>query len=452
MVKGISCGSTRESPWRDFLLNTLGSAAQKPENASDERWALVQRVVSSRIFHKSARQREFLLYIAQCLVTNRLDDITEQAIGRHVFGRTAGYEPSEDNIVRVAARQLRIKLREYFDTEGEAETLIVEIPKGGYVPVFHPREAAVQNVAVPAPVATTSARSHIWRWSLGAVLAALVAGCGFLWLQNRELKRELRAKEAAPNALMSAVRGTASQRLTVVLADSTFGILVNTLGRNTSLDDYVARRFPEFPEVGNWAGARDFFNRLLQNKLTSIADAELASRIVRSAGEHHVDARLRQARDVIVRDFHSDNLVIIGGPRTNPWTQLLESSLNFRFEIAPQTSLREIVNQAPRAGENRRYSDESPGPGTSYARVAVVPNLAKSGKVILIGGTKTAATEAAGDYVLSPSALGGIASALGTADLSQLESFELLLESSQLAGTPSQTKLLSWRAGKAREH
>ena len=433
-------------------MNELGSIAPAPDRSGDERWALVQRVVSSRNFHKSARQREFLLYIAECALANRLENVTEQSIGCRVFERPQGYDPAEDNIVRVAARQLRIKLREYFETEGHSEALTIEVPKGGYVPVFHHREGNSPPAAPVVSEAMSGARSRRFLplWALG-LLIAFVLPLAWLWQENQALRRELRTKLPVPNPLVSALKGSPSNRLTIVIADSTFGILVNNLGKTISLEDYTARRFPALPDSGRWAGAQDFFNRLLQNRLTSIADAELASRIVRSASEHHVDVRLRHARDLIVRDFHSDNVVIIGGPRTNPWTQLLEQTLNFQFEIDPHTNLREIVNHSPRPGENPRYSDGSPKVGVSYARVAVVPNLGKSGRVFLIGGTKMAATEAAGDFILAPAALGPIQKSLQAPDLSGLESFELLLEISQLDGTPRQTRLLSWRVGHPQE-
>ena len=40
--------------------------------------------------------------------------------------------------MRGAARQLRLKLKEYFDDEGRTESLVIDIPKGGYVPVSLP--------------------------------------------------------------------------------------------------------------------------------------------------------------------------------------------------------------------------------------------------------------------------------------------------------------------------
>ena len=52
------------------------------------------------------------------------------------FTRRPGYSPLEDSSVRVHARQLRLKLHEYFDGVGRDESLVIEIPKGAYAPVF----------------------------------------------------------------------------------------------------------------------------------------------------------------------------------------------------------------------------------------------------------------------------------------------------------------------------
>jgi hypothetical protein len=57
-----------------------------------------------------------------------------------VFGRPSDYNPSEDNIVRAEARELRKRLDIYFLTEGRGEPVRIRIPKGSYVPCFEPRE------------------------------------------------------------------------------------------------------------------------------------------------------------------------------------------------------------------------------------------------------------------------------------------------------------------------
>src|ERR1700735_1312067 len=104
--------------------------------ASDQRWALVNRIAASQHLKGSPRLCEFLCYIARCAIRDAPEDATEQQIGIRVFGRAPGYNSSEDSIVRTHARLLRQKLAEFFAGEGASEKIIVEIPKGHYLPIF----------------------------------------------------------------------------------------------------------------------------------------------------------------------------------------------------------------------------------------------------------------------------------------------------------------------------
>ena len=150
------------------------SKFDNPVDASlqgDERWQLVQRIVSSRIFAGSPQLQSFLVYVAEHALLGRTDEIKEQAIGSRVLGRKPDYDPGNDNIVRVRARQLRLKIDQYFRTEGISERLLVEIPKGGYVPVFEERPPVIEPVA-PTEV-RRGARLPWLPWALTGALAVL---------------------------------------------------------------------------------------------------------------------------------------------------------------------------------------------------------------------------------------------------------------------------------------
>src|SRR5947209_14879125 len=114
----------------------------------ESRKLLVERVAASRHVNRSARLRDMLLYVSGRVLDGDADEIHEQELGHNVFGRPANYDTASDNIVRVHASMLRKRLEQYFASEGAAEPLILEIPKGNYAPVFHVRE----EVAVPPPL------------------------------------------------------------------------------------------------------------------------------------------------------------------------------------------------------------------------------------------------------------------------------------------------------------
>src|SRR3954451_19454277 len=92
-----------------------------------EKRELVERVANSPTFQRSPRLREFLVYVADCTINDRLEDTREQQIAANVFNRNPDYNPGQDNIVRVEARSLRKRLELYFATEGRNEPVIISM-------------------------------------------------------------------------------------------------------------------------------------------------------------------------------------------------------------------------------------------------------------------------------------------------------------------------------------
>src|SRR6267142_6473478 len=143
---------------------------------SDERWHLVQRIVSSSPFQKSTRLRDLLQYITEQTIHGHAHELSEQHIGNALFHKPSDYSPLEDSSVRVHARQLRLKLHEYFNEEGRTEPVILDIPKGSYAPVFR---TVLKTADLPAAVATTVVPVVAWRrranvpWALCAILMVL---------------------------------------------------------------------------------------------------------------------------------------------------------------------------------------------------------------------------------------------------------------------------------------
>ena len=76
----------------------------------DERRALIDRVAASSQFKRSARLRDFLLYVGNQSLKTGCPEIHEQEIGAKVFGRSSSYDRSQDNIVRVNATELRKRI------------------------------------------------------------------------------------------------------------------------------------------------------------------------------------------------------------------------------------------------------------------------------------------------------------------------------------------------------
>src|SRR5690349_21889068 len=94
------------------------------------------RILNSKTFSQVDRLKRFVDFIVTETVDGRGGDLKEYVIGVQVFGKEAGFDPRTDPIVRVQARRLRTRLTRYYLDEGNSDEIVVELPKGGYEPVF----------------------------------------------------------------------------------------------------------------------------------------------------------------------------------------------------------------------------------------------------------------------------------------------------------------------------
>jgi hypothetical protein len=102
--------------------------------------AQLRRILASREFAASDRMCRFLRLAVTETVEGRSTELKEYRFGVEVFDRPPLFDPGADPIVRVEARRLRAKLAKYYGSEGRYDDIVVELPKGGYVPLFHRRE------------------------------------------------------------------------------------------------------------------------------------------------------------------------------------------------------------------------------------------------------------------------------------------------------------------------
>ena len=110
------------------------------------------RILNSPNFASAQRSRTFLGYVVEKVIAGTTTKEYEIAV--EVMGRGTGYDPAVDATVRVEAGRLRTRLRDYYDGPGKNDPILIEIPKGGYSPVFHVRQPVVESEQILAESAT----------------------------------------------------------------------------------------------------------------------------------------------------------------------------------------------------------------------------------------------------------------------------------------------------------
>ncbi|MCB1490070.1 MAG: adenylate cyclase [Bauldia sp.] len=98
--------------------------------------AAVDRIVNNPDFTASDRARNFLRYVVEETLNDRADRIKAFSVAVEVFGRDETFDAQNDPVVRIEAGRLRRALERYYLLSGKDDPIVIEIPKGGYVPVF----------------------------------------------------------------------------------------------------------------------------------------------------------------------------------------------------------------------------------------------------------------------------------------------------------------------------
>lgn len=102
----------------------------------------LDRILSSPDFGSCPRLAAFLRYVVEQTLEGKAESIKEFSVATDVFGRPATFDPQTDTLVRVNAVRLRRKLADYYAKAGASDGVILEIPRGSYVPRFREAESA----------------------------------------------------------------------------------------------------------------------------------------------------------------------------------------------------------------------------------------------------------------------------------------------------------------------
>ena len=404
----------------------------------DPRWEVVQQVVNSSQFEKSPKLRSFLLFICERVLTGHKGEINEQEIGVHVFGRPVGYNPGDDSIVRSQARILRQKLADYL-ASGPGSSMRIEIPKGTYIPEFRvtdsPSPDPPRQPENP-PLASRKGRNLVVAGFL-ILIALIVVTVSVVAFRLQRNSQD--AEERFWSSLFGARRSTV-----IVPADSTLVLIEEMTGSQVSFEDYQTRKYlanPVIGKEGNGLRAAD----LAESRYTSMADLNLVASLTRTLSSRDTHTEIRYARDLSVSDAREKNLILVGGARANPWVQLFAGRMNFTVEFDWTRQKNIIANKAPGGGESPVYLQDPSDPSHRvFGLIAYEQSLDGEGDSLLVAGTSSAGTQAAGDFLLSNHLFADFLRRIRLPDGS-IPHFEMVLEARDLNGTVAGSSIVAFR-------
>ncbi len=391
-------------------------------NALGDRAAL-EKLLASQTFEKAGRLRDFLQYITAKSLEGKLDEISEQHIGAAVFRRQPGYDPAQDTIVRVTARQLRTKLAEYYAGEGRDDEWILEIPKGAYVPRWSARERSQES-----GLANTKWK-RLTLFLAAALLLSLALHAVQAW------------RGRSPETPFSALLLGDGKRIQFLVSDAAL-VLYRTMGPPAfSLADYLERRWQKPSWLPEGERPELFWQTLLNRKDVSYSAVVAMNLMARAHPEAGERIDVRHPQSFHLRDLRGDHLLLFGGLTALPWAESFEKDLNFKHNNGY------FHNLSPLPGEASIYRSEDRFGlrGKGFVRIHAQPFGDKGGRVVHCSGSSWLANELSVRYLTDPASALELDRGLGPSWRDPAQRFELLLETEAVEASGAQVRLVTWR-------
>jgi hypothetical protein len=402
----------------------------------------IDRLVNSHILHGSESLCKLLRYLAAHVLTHPGEPLKEYEIATQVFHRPADFDPQLDSTIRVQAGRLRVKLAEYYGSEGAEDPILVDLPKGGYVLAFHHRTSATNKGLSVTPHGSRhqeAANLHTSRnWAIAVIVLLILLAAAVTVIETRLAGRTTAEAIAAAHTEP------------VPAAFRTFwGSFIS--GPEEPWVIFSNGAFVGRPETGMryFDPARDS-RELILDHYTGVGEVLAVHDL------DHVFALL--GRPILVKrgsllsldDAKHNNLIFLGSPAENLTLREIPSTQEFVFQrltSGPRKGDLAIVNVHPQAGEPSVFLASSAKLPLSeeYSVIARVRERNPTQSVMILAGTTTIGTQAAAEYICGPQTLEDLLQRLGISNTSEMKPFEAVLRVKVTRGVPVAIELVALR-------
>ncbi len=401
----------------------------------------IDKLVNSHVLHGSESLCKLLRYLAKHALDHPGTPIKEYQIATEVFGRSTGFDPQLDSMVRVQAGRLRVKLAEYYGLDGAEDPIVVELPKGTYVLAFHHRPAGSSSRAhVPGSAEGEAAdrgprRNWIIATSLLAALLVVSVIAILSLVSNRNpaqagIARDSDGESGAFRVFWNAF-ASGQEEPWVIFSNAKF------VGRPE-----VALRY--------YDAGKDNRDTQIFDHYTGVGEVLAVHELDHLFATFHRQIRVKRGSLFSLDDAKNNNLIFVGSPLENLTLLEIPGTKDFvfhRVESGPRKGDPEIINVHPQPGEPREFLG-TPGdlPLTEdYAVIGLVRGLEANQAVLILAGDTTMGTQAAVEYVCRKSSVEELLLRLSVSQTGQLKPFEAVLRVKVTRGVPVSTELVALR-------
>lgn len=399
----------------------------------------IDRLVASHVLHGSESLCKLLQYLAKHALDHPSTPLKEYQLATEVFGRRSDFDPQSDSTIRVQAGRLRLKLAEYYSSEGAEDPIVVELPKGTYILSFHHRAPSTakphgeHGTETSEGVPRMLPRSWVIAVAVLSILLAIAAAIiGMMATTRRPVATALAGNyEPAPAAFQSFWKPFVSgpEEPWVIFSNAAF------VGRpETGMRYYNAGRDPQ---------------DAIWDHYTGVGEVLAVHSLDQVFGLFRRHVRVKRGSLFSLDDAKNNDLIFLGSPSENLTLGEIPSTQEFvfsRLTSGPRKGDLAIVNQHPQGGEAKEFLASPSSPLVEdYAIIGVVPGLTPERSVLILAGTTTFGTQAAAEYVSRQNSVEDLLARLTGSKTGGLTRFEAVIHIKVARGVPVEAELVAMR-------
>jgi tetratricopeptide (TPR) repeat protein len=166
------------------LLTAPSGSGMKPEEepapTAEEVRETLRQILASPAFVHAPQLGAFLRFVVESVLAGEGAYIKSYTVAVAALGRRDSFDPKIDPIVRVEAGRLRRALARYYADANTADTVVIGLPLGSYVPTFcRARPRSRRSSLVAGLYRRLAGPSGAWT-GFAAIVLLIAAGCGLL--------------------------------------------------------------------------------------------------------------------------------------------------------------------------------------------------------------------------------------------------------------------------------
>ena len=376
------------------VLNPEVSEVEPDGKAQSE----LEDVLASPAFKKAPTLSRLLTYLWE----QRHDEVNEYTIATEGLGRKADFEPRTDATVRVLVSRLRLRLKEFYDSNGAERPIRIVIPIGTHqVEVIDAPREPVDDAPDPELLPRAlqrEVRNRKVMFAQAIAIGVLVLACiGLVFERNRAVANAQEGRTRKLPVFWRSFLENGKNTRIIVPTPVFFGWDPALLVRDVNVNDFA--KLNDSPLLQ--ALARERGKPVLRQQYVAASDALASLRLDQYLDPRGLHLTISTTSESPVDTLDRENLIVAGTPRTLAPFQAILNRLSFQVDAEKG----EVVERLPASGSSRKFEtvQESPLRMTTPGVIACLPGGTQGTKVLVF--VTTYYTSALVSYATSESGL-----------------------------------------------